>query len=342
MKKIIVFLILILLCNSCASILNKKTTRVKLSADTEANVVYQKDTLFIHKKPIVIKPIRSKEALKITVLKDSLKQDFSIEPKISTWFWVNITHNYALGMLIDFTNNKRFTYKRSLHFVTDSISNKIVFSTKKVTSIPKNTFFLYTSPLQFLDFFNEPMATLGAEYSFMKNISLSAEYGFKNSLFRKRNHNVKFLEEKARIFRLETKWYNVVNVTKNVHLNEYLALEYREIKSQYNDNITYNNRVSFSGRNFISDDFATVKTVRIFNIKYGILVPISNTFYFDFYTGFGIRTKNFNHVNLEYNREIHQIDFRDTLFLFDTSSFEDYTQKTFFNYTLGFKFGIKL
>jgi hypothetical protein len=342
MKNTTLFLIFILLCSSCATIFNKKTTTIKLSSDNESKIIYDKDTLHIYKKPIKIKPKRSDKTLKITVLKDSLKKDFLLEKKISPLFWANLINIYGLGMLVDITNDKRFTYKHNLHFVTDSTTNTIEINKKKVTFLPKNSFFIYTSPLQFLDFFNEPMSTLGIEYSLMKNISLSAEYGFRNSVFQNQPHSIEFLDEKARVFRLETKWYNGINFINNVHLDEYLGLEYREIKSQYNDNLNYTNRISINQINSIRDDFATVKTVGIINLKYGILVPLSKTFYFDFYSGFGVRVKKFNHINLEYNKEIHQLNFSDDLSFFDTNDFKNYNKKAFLNYSLGFKFGIKL
>ncbi len=340
-KKLLFFLVL-LCCFSCASIFNKKTTVVKISSDKESKIIYQQDTLQVYQKEIKITPIRKNRVLKIKVLKDSLQKDFYLEPKLSKLYWANILNTYGIGMLIDLTNNKRFTYQHNLHFITDSINNQIVIGTKKVTAIPKHTFFLYTSPLQFLDVFNEPMGTLGAEYFFMKNISLSGEYGFRNSSFYNRDYDFGFLDEKASVFRIETKWYNAINLTKNVHLNEYLSLEYRQLNSSYHDNLTYYFKDYSIQSGPISDDFATEKTVRIVNFKYGLLVPLGKKMYFDFYTGLGIRTKQFNHINLEYNEQLHDISFVDTYFLFNPRSFKNYNQRSFLNYSLGFKFGIKL
>ncbi|MHB0755792.1 hypothetical protein [Polaribacter sp. M15] len=340
-KKLLLFLVF-LACFSCASVFNKETTVVHISSDKAGKIVYQQDTLQVHQKEIKITPRRRNRVLKIKVLKDSLQRDFYLEPKLSKLYWANLINNYGIGMLIDLTNNKRFTYQHNLHFVTDSATNQIVIETKKVTAIPKNTFLVYTSPLQFLDFFNEPMGTLGAEYFFMKNISLSGEYGFRNSSFYNRDYNFGFLDEKASVFRIETKWYNAINLTKNVLLNEYLSLEYRQLNSNYHDNLTYYFKDYSLGNGPINDDFATQKTVSIVNFKYGILVPLGKKMYFDFYTGFGIRTKKFDHINLEYNKQIHQINFSDDLSLFDIREFKDYNQKSFLNYSLGFKFGIKL
>jgi hypothetical protein len=113
--------------------------------------------------------------------------------------------------------------------------------------------------------------------------------------------------------------------------------------NQYNDHINYFERNDSNRNNHIIVDFATKKRVTVLNLKYGLLVPLGNRFYFDFYTGFGIRIKRFNHLNLEYNKTIYQIYDEDDLFpSFPLIRFEDYRKKTLLNYSLGFKFGIKL
>lgn len=340
MKKLTLLLLCVILLNSCASIFNKDTTVVKISANTESQVVFKQDTLKINREQITIRPKRSREAIKLTVLKDSLQKDVYLESKLSTIFWANILYNYGLGLLVDLTNDKRFTYKHNLHFVTGSLSNTIELSTKKITVLPKNTFFVYTSPLQFLDFFNIPMGTLGIEYFPVDNFSTSAEFGYRGSDFYSREDNLQLLDEKARMLRFEGKWYNAINFTGNVHLNEYLGIEYRELKSQYNDNINYSTTDNTGNFVSISNDFATVKTVSMVNVKYGLLVPLGDKMYFDFYSGLGVRIKRFDHQNLEYNREIHDLEFDDSIFDFRT--FRDYDKRSFLNLSLGFKFGIKL
>ena len=341
-KKLGIFLLISISLSSCASLLNNKKTVVKISTDAGSTIIFNKDTLFTNQKKSTIRALRSKETIKISVFKDSLKQDFYLEPKLSSIFWLN-AYTYGLGMLIDLSSNRRFTYKHNLHFVTDSVSKKIVISHKKVALLPKNKFFLFTTPLLAFDFFSIPILSLGSEYFVKDNISLSAEYGAQFRTINYKQPNVSYLKDKATTYRLETKWYNGINLTKNVHINEYIALEFRKIRSQYNDNFIYFERNNSSQNNYTTDYFATKKTTTILNLKYGLLIPIGNRFYFDFYSGFGIRIKRFNHTNLEYNKTIHQIYDEDDFFpSFPLRGFEDYRKKTLLNYTLGFKFGIKL
>lgn len=341
-KKLGIFVLISITLSACATLLNREKTILKISSDTESIIVFQKDTIFTNQKQSTIRPLRSKKTIKISVLKDSLKQDFYLEPKLSSILWLN-AYAFGLGMLIDLSSNKRFTYKHNLHFVTDSVSKKIVISHKKVALLPKNKFFLFTTPLLALDLFSIPILSLGSEYFVKDNISLSAEYGVKLYSINYQKPKVSYLKDKALTYRLEAKWYNGINLTKNVHINEYIALEFREISSQYNNNFIFFERNNSSQNNYTTDYFATKKTTTILNLKYGLLVPLGNRFYFDFYSGFGIRIKRFNHLNLEYNKTIHQIYDEDDFFpSFPLRGFEDYRKKNLLNYTLGFKFGIKL
>lgn len=339
MKRIKLLLLITLSLSSCATILNSENTIVKISSDKASEIIFNNDTISVNRKQIKIRPKRSKNPLKITVLKDSLKKEFYLNKNLSATYFLNF-YNYGAGFFIDLFSHKRFRYNHNLHFITDSVSNKIMLSDKKITTVRKNKIFIYTSPLKTLDFISIPMANLGFEYFIKDNYSISAEYGFFISNKELEKHNITYLEEKANEFRIEAKWYNGINLTKNVHLNEYLGLELREIYSQYNSFIEYSNK-NTNQNNFIVDDFATKKNVTVVNLKYGLLLPIGKRFYFDFYTGLGVRIKSFNYLNLEYNENIHQL-YDDDFFSFDIRDFEGLDKKTHLNISLGFKFGINL
>ena len=303
-KQIALLLILILTLTSCASIFNGKRTKVKISADKDSKIIFDNDTISIDINQTTIRPFRSKKPLQIRVLKDSLQQDFSFNKKLSNTVFLNI-YNYGLGLAVDLFHDKGYRYKNNLHFVTDSLSNKIMLSSKKVTIVPKNKVFIYTSPLQAFDFFSIPMVTLGVEYFVKNNFSISAEYGSFVANMKLSRHNITYLKEKASTYRFETKWYNGINLTENVHIDEYLGLEIRNINSQYNDYIEYTDKNNPNQSNTMRDDFATRKRVTIINLKFGTLVPIGKRFYFDFYSGFGLRIKRFNHVNLEFDKKYY-------------------------------------
>ena len=70
-----------------------------------------------------------------------------------------------------------------------------------------------------------------------------------------------------------------------------------------------------------------------------VLVPVANRFYLDLYTGLGLRIKRFNHLNLEFDSDIHEI-YDNDFPSFNIREFKNYDKKTLLNFTLGCKFGI--
>ncbi|WP_435416206.1 hypothetical protein [Polaribacter aestuariivivens] len=339
MKKLGLLIVTVLIVSSCATILNGKTTSVKISSNKPSKIIFNNDTIAINSKKTTITPNRSSKPLEITVLKDSLQQDFSFNKKISVNTLLNV-YNYGIGLIPDIYTKKAFRYPNNLHFAVDTISNKIVLSNKKIVVIPKNKLFVYTSVLAPFDIFSIPMVTIGTEFFIAKNLSLSAEYGTLFPDTKLNDHKITYLEEKANSHRFEIKWYNGINFTKNVHLNEYLGFEFRNINSQYNAYLDYyeqNNNSNYS--DIIRDDFATKKRVTVINLKYGFLVPVANRFYLDLYTGLGLRIKRFNHLNLEFDSDIHEI-YDNDFPSFNIREFKNYDKKTLLNFTLGCKFGI--
>lgn len=342
MKKEYLLILIALTLTSCATIINSPTTKIKISADKKSKIIFNSDTIAIHKKQTTIRPKRSSESLKITFVRDSIKKDFLIDRKISSVFWLNI-YNYGVGALIDLTSDKLYRYRNNIHFSLDTTSNSISLGRKKTTLIPKKTLFIYTTPLRTINPFSIPSATLGAEYFIKQNISISAEYGIKLPNIELSNTNEKILKDKSSIYRLESKYYNAINLTKNVHLNEYLGFEIIQKRSQFNDNISYFEKNNNNPEDIVKIDdlFGVKKQATIINLKYGLLVPINERFYFDFYTGLGIRLKRFKSIDKEFNPEIHEIYYEDRLPFFDFN--ESYgTDSNLPNFSLGFKFGIKL
>jgi hypothetical protein len=56
----------------------------------------------------------------------------------------------------------------------------------------------------------------------------------------------------------------------------------------------------------------------------------------------GLRLKNYNYVNLEYDPDIHYIDDFGYWIIPDYTSFTNEKRQIISNFSLGFKFGIKL
>ncbi len=332
-------LLTLILLTSCATLFNGKRTKVKLYTPEHTTVNYDNETYTPTNGVIKLYPLRANADLKFTVSNDSISSDFSIEQRLSPLFFLNIIQNYGIGMLLDLTNDKRFTYIGHLQFEIDTISKTFRFSNQTLNPFNRHTFFLYTSPLKAIDAFSQPMLSLGAEYFFTDTMSFSAEYA---TVYTERlgdNTKFKVVDNKGRSFRYELKYYNLFHLTNNPNINEYIGLEARFIRYQFNRNIDYTttlNEISYS----INEPIAVQKSVDIFNLKYGLNFPIGKRFFLDLYSGFGVRLKRFKNPNANYNSNTDFLN-EDDEYIFTRRYLEDVDDINQFNLSLGVKFGIK-
>lgn len=70
-------------------------------------------------------------------------------------------------------------------------------------------------------------------------------------------------------------------------------------------------------------------------------MPIGKRFYFNFYIGLGLRTKELIDINKEFNPTIHELRNDDDIISLDPFELY-YDERTALNMSLGFKFGFKL
>jgi len=342
-KRCILAIFTLLLLNSCASIFNAKTTKVKVYAPKESQVIFQNDTLNSGGDYIEINPLRSRDSLRFAVRTDAVTSEFAFKRKTSGIFYLNIPYTYGLGFLVDLTNQKRFTYRKTVNIKLDSLTNSFYVSEKKLVPFKPNDVFLYTSPLMAIDVFSQPMLTLGGEYFVTRDLSISAEAGIKYTERLRHSSDVELVKDRSHSFRVELKWYNLTSLTNNGNINEYLGLEARFLRHQFTDDINYsiNNQDIFYERH---EDYVVNKKVNVFNLKYGLNFPIGKRFYLDLYTGFGLRLKDFKNPNRFYDPSTHYNYEDDEHFIFwpRHDTLEENSGQTLFNFSLGFKFGIKL
>jgi hypothetical protein len=89
-------------------------------------------------------------------------------------------------------------------------------------------------------------------------------------------------------------------------------------------------------------DFIVRKSVSVYHLKYGFNFLVGKRLYFDIYSGFGIRLKNIKNPNLFFDRDLHKYIETGNHDYFGTDNLESYQNEVNFNFSLGFKFGVKL
>lgn len=347
MKKLFLLFCLSLILNSCATIFNGRTTRVKIYAPENTKVQHNKQTSIVYDGKTSIYPKRSKDSLKFTLVNDSISTDFAFKRRVSGLIYCNIfvpitPISPIVGVLTDFTNQKRFTYKRNIFVEIDSTTNSFREFKGQINPFKQHTTFIYTSPLQLIDATSQPMVSLGGEYFPLDNLSLSAEYGI---AYLNYSDDTKFgkMRRKGHSTRFELKYYNLLKITSNPKINEYLGLEARFIRQQFNKKINYtrtNEEISYP----LNERVLVHKFVNVFNIKYGLNFPVGKRMYLDLYTGFGFRNKWFKNPNSQFNPETDKEYSERGHFwsISDNNYLEGKHDRELFNFSLGFKFGIKL
>ena len=111
-------LIVLILLNSCATIIHKPYVGINIQSNTDSVRVFSNQNgSFWDYTPTQLKTIRSKDDISITAIKDTIQQTFSIKSRLSTAFWLGNLFSGAgvVGYAIDLFSPKRFTYP---HYIT--------------------------------------------------------------------------------------------------------------------------------------------------------------------------------------------------------------------------------
>jgi len=129
-----------LLVSSCASIFNSPYKRITIHTEKPAMIYYNDGSVKTNNLVktnnylAAIHVKRKNDSLQFSVHNDSTFQKYSVKRKLSFAFWANIPFKFGIGMLVDFTNPKRFTYPT--HIYLDSTEKKKGYYTYE-KNIPK-------------------------------------------------------------------------------------------------------------------------------------------------------------------------------------------------------------
>ncbi|MHB9055152.1 MAG: hypothetical protein ACYC2P_03225, partial [Paludibacteraceae bacterium] len=110
-----IFLILVILFSSCATLVHQRTVDVNVHSDS-VRICINNDTARWYNTPTWINVERSRNDFTLTARKDTIQKQINIKSKLSTAFWLgNIFSGIGVfGYAIDLTNPKRFTYPKNI------------------------------------------------------------------------------------------------------------------------------------------------------------------------------------------------------------------------------------
>jgi hypothetical protein len=196
-------------------------------------------------------------------------------------------------------------------------------------------FGIYTSPLQAIDIFSRPMVTIGGEYIVFNKIGLSIEYGYKFKNVD--SYDSLIVDSKGYSYRFEIKYYNI-NLIKSYHFRDYISLEYRYIKDDYNSQFEY--ATDSTHQTLVTDNYAIKKDIYVGNVKFGVIFNLNKVIYFDIYTGIGLRYRDVRNINRTFDENLgHEHKWPE--YFWTISDFEEFSGLKV-NFSFGFKLGIKI
>lgn len=272
------------------------------------------DTTKWFNTPTKINVERSRNDLLITAKKDSLQRLIQVNSKLSTAFWLGNLFSGAgiIGYAIDFTNSKRFTYPRyiSINFNNSTarpIKNYRVLLApeKNIIHSQQQNVLIKLCPVALIDEVSFPTIQAGIEFKISKKLSWYNEFGIKyrKSYYEKSDTN--FVTSNGFKAKTEIRYYLKNNNETNLE-GKYFAVNAFLTKDTHNTEIGY----FYNGNTSLlkTDAFGVKKTVFGLNFIYGYQELLTKKISVDIYTGLGIRFRNINTVNKEFNQNRDSFD----------------------------------
>ena len=196
---------------------------------------------------------------------------------------------------------------------------------------------LYTSPLQLMDVFSRPMATLGVEVRLTPRSAACMEIGTRIMSW---DPDTTWVKTAGYSLRLE--WKRYLTSLNWKHGHPYMAIEYRGIRDRFNMDIEY--RIAVDTLHSMHwDAMSTTLRIDIANVKYGVVMDLGSRFCIDVYTGIGVRSRHIINAHREYlgepDHEFVATDLNRSIFWLARSDGPQHFQP---NLSLGFKIGWRL
>lgn len=115
-------LLICTLLSSCATIFNSRYQRITINTTKPSTIIINSDTVLTSKNMAQFRLRRSKEAVQIISITDSITKEVPVKSRTSSTYYTNIL-NYGPGFIIDLYSTKRHAYPDEIFLnSTDTIS----------------------------------------------------------------------------------------------------------------------------------------------------------------------------------------------------------------------------
>lgn len=124
MKNTVIIFLLAIYLTSCASYLNEKNQKIKIITSLPAIVVVKNDSIQTRENKVRFYVLRSRDSLKITVIRESLVKRIQVPSSNSFANWSNSYPLTSFGFLIDKNNPKRYAYPSPIYVNLSDTTNR--------------------------------------------------------------------------------------------------------------------------------------------------------------------------------------------------------------------------
>lgn len=114
MKYLFPFFLLPLILSSCAVLINKDYTLVRVKSEIPNTTVQILQDTAIYTAPVALGVLRSRSKLELRFRNDTMDTVFQVKSRVDPWVWGNI-YNYGFGAIIDLANPRGYTYPAHIH-----------------------------------------------------------------------------------------------------------------------------------------------------------------------------------------------------------------------------------
>lgn len=292
MKKTMMLVLIGLIFNSCATILNSRTESIAIQTSEPAKIKISNDIYGSDFTSHWVTVERSRDPLQVLAYSEQKSKTVNIKSRNSVAYWLNLYPYFLPGFLVDMNNPKRYSYPKNIYIDMSDDSNGYKRYRLDSSSVCKYTNIFKVTTLKPISLYNS-----GIEVAYEKKTSnkfstqVSAAYLFSG--------NSDWLEEdiKPGIKGFQVGVEERLYLRKSAPNGPYVGFELNHLRNKYRAEGWYDASDLRSDDEFYhvyADSISISKKTYSFNFKIGYQL-IRKRLSIDFYTGLGARYKNIVH-----------------------------------------------
>jgi hypothetical protein len=283
---------LIIICSSCATILNKKKEKLTILSKTPTQISIGNNGIYSLEDEITINVPRSKKPLKLSISVGDSLVNFDIKAKNSGAYFLNFYPFVTtfIGLIIDSNKPERYSYPRYLSIYNENqTSPKIKRINYKYLDLKNN---LKITTLRLFDF-AAPTIETNIERKINDKFTAQLMLGAVYNLDMYSDFNDKINKISGHRKGLEIKYF----LKKTAPIGPYISLGYQNLRSELNTIMRFEKSEIDSNLIYQSsypDSIKVTRKINALNLKFGYQI-VRQKFVYDLFIGTGIRHRNVLH-----------------------------------------------